>query len=253
MSGATRPDPQPWSVVARNLPEHARNAIHTDAGAKAAGFPGALVAGVTTYAYLTHPVLAAWGLDWLAHGGCQVRFRAPVLAGDLVQCVPVAEPDGSVTVEARVSDSPLARAVVHAWPVDERPVPGRPGERLPEYHVVLNDEFGPDYGVRAGDDLDLCPLEDVVHPAVWLALANNIFHQHLVRGAWIHTRSIVTHRGVARAGADITISTTVVERFQRSGERAIADLVIRAGGEIVALVEHEAIIDLSTSDRSARP
>ena len=40
--------PVPWSVTAQNLPEHARNAIHTDEGAQAAGFPRALVAGVTT-------------------------------------------------------------------------------------------------------------------------------------------------------------------------------------------------------------
>ena len=253
MSGATRPDPRPWSVVAQNLPEHARNPIHTDAGARAAGFSAALVAGVTTYAYLTHPLLDAWGLDWLANGGCEVRFRSPVLAGDVVHCVPVADNDGSITVEARIGDDARPRALAHAWPLDERCVPDRPGELLPEYSLRLGDELGPDYGVRAGDDLDLCPLAGVVHPAVWLALANNVFHQHLVRGAWIHTRSIVSHRALARAGAEVTIQSTVVERFHRSGERAVADMVIRADGEIVALVEHEAIIDLSTSGRSQRP
>ena len=76
------------AVVARNLPEHARNAIHTDAGARAQGFPRALVAGVTTYAYLVHPAIDAWGLDWVAHGGGEVRFRRPVFDGDTVRCVP---------------------------------------------------------------------------------------------------------------------------------------------------------------------
>ncbi len=80
-----------WSVLAQNLPEHAGNAIHTDEGARAAGFPAALVAGVTTYAYLTHPVIAAWGLDWVAAGGGEVRFRRPVFAGDLVRCEPSVE------------------------------------------------------------------------------------------------------------------------------------------------------------------
>jgi len=51
--------PTSWTVTAQNLAEHARNPIHTDAGAQAAGFPRALVAGVTTYAYLTHPIAAA--------------------------------------------------------------------------------------------------------------------------------------------------------------------------------------------------
>src|SRR5680860_163226 len=66
--------PTTWVVRARNLPEHAGNPIHTDAGARAEGFPSALVAGVTTYAYLTHPLVAAWGLDWLTRGGGEVRF-----------------------------------------------------------------------------------------------------------------------------------------------------------------------------------
>ena len=82
------PDAHPWSVTAQNLPEHARNPIHTDDGARAAGFPAALVAGVTTYAYLCHPVVAAWGLDWVRDGAGEVRFRSPVFAGDRVTCAP---------------------------------------------------------------------------------------------------------------------------------------------------------------------
>ena len=86
-----------FTIAAANLPEHARNPIHTDAGAQAAGFPRALVAGVTTYAYLTHPMLAGWGAEWLATGGAEVRFRRPVFDGDVLRCVPVAD-DEQVTM-----------------------------------------------------------------------------------------------------------------------------------------------------------
>ena len=79
-----------WSAPAVNLPEHADNAIHTDAGARAAGFPSALVAGVTVYAYMTHVPAAAWGLDWLRGGGAHVRFRSPIFDHDLVNYVPTA-------------------------------------------------------------------------------------------------------------------------------------------------------------------
>jgi len=80
--------PVAWSIVAQNLPEHARNPIHTDEGAQAAGFPRALVAGVTTYAYMTHPIVAAWGLEWLQSGGGEFRFRKPVFDKDVVTCEP---------------------------------------------------------------------------------------------------------------------------------------------------------------------
>ncbi len=102
-----------WTVRARNLPEHADNRIHTDAGARAAGFPAALVAGVTTYAYLTHPIVAAWGLDWVANGGGEVRFDAPVFDHDEVTCTPVVD-DDAVVVEARCGDEDGPRATLRA-------------------------------------------------------------------------------------------------------------------------------------------
>lgn len=64
-----------WSVRAVNLPDHADNKIHTDEGARAAGFPAALVAGTTIYAYMTHPPAAGWGTHWLSGGGCELHLR----------------------------------------------------------------------------------------------------------------------------------------------------------------------------------
>lgn len=248
--------PVEWSVRAQNLPEHAHNRIHTDEGAAEAGFPGALVAGVTTYAYQCHPLIAAWGLDWVAHGGCELRLRAPVFQDDLVRCVPSPGEDDTVIIDALVADSPKAgltagdpglakpRATVRAWRVDQRVQGDRPGADLPVYRFALDGKHGPDYSMRAGDDLDLLVHEGVVHPACWPSLANGIFSNELVRGSWIHTRSRITHHGLALAGADIEISSRVIERFIRSGERAIVDMVIKADGKVVCTIEHEAIINL---------
>ena len=105
--------PISWTVTAQNLAEHARNPIHTDAGAQAAGFPRALVAGVTTYAYLTHPVAAAWGEHWLSHGGGELRLRRPVFDHDTVQCIP--QPDGdAVVIQAITSEPDQPRATFRA-------------------------------------------------------------------------------------------------------------------------------------------
>ena len=94
-----------FEVVARNLPEHARNPIHTDVGARGAGFPAALVAGVTTYAYLSHVPLAAWGIEWLATGGGELHLRSPVFVGDAVTCRPVGDDEVGWTVMAHVGDT----------------------------------------------------------------------------------------------------------------------------------------------------
>lgn len=237
--------PVEWSVVAQNLPEHAHNRIHTDDGAREFGFPAALVAGVTTYAYQCHPLLEAWGTHWAARGGCELRLRSPVFQDDRVRCIPRSGEDGTVIVDAVVDDESNPRAVVRAWHTDPRVPVERPGDDLPVYEFTLDELHGPDYSMRAGDNLDLLVREGIVHPAVWPSLANGIFAKELVRGSWIHTRSRITHLGVAYAGATVRIRSRVVERFVRRGERAIVDLFIEADGNPVAAIEHEAIIDLT--------
>ena len=230
---------------AQNLPEHARNPIHTDAGAQAAGFPRALVAGVTTYAYLTHPVVADAGLQWLAHGGGEVRFRSPVFEHDDLRLV-ATEDAGGTLIEARVGDEERARATLHAFAASGEPSPMRSGEALRTREIRLEGEFGDQYGSRAGDDLSLYALEGVVHPAVWPALANHLVHVDVARGAWIHTRSVIRHHALARVGVIAQVHAVVVERFHRSGERAVLDVRIEVDGQPVATLEHEAIIDAGT-------
>ncbi|MFT3852931.1 MAG: hypothetical protein QM733_09360 [Ilumatobacteraceae bacterium] len=233
-------------MTARNLPRHAGNPIHTDAGAQAQGFPRALVAGVTTYAYLTHPIVAAWGEPWLAGGGGELRLRRPVFDADEVTCRPT--PDGdAVVVDALTSSSGEPRASFRAVPDGGPPPALRDGEVLPSRQIVLDAEYASDYGWEAGDDLTIYRERGIVHPAVWPAVANTVTHAELVRGPWIHLRSIVRHHAVVPAGATADVYAVVVRRSQRSGERAVLDVRIEVDGRPVATLEHEAIVDLSTA------
>ncbi len=237
-----------WTVTARNLPQHARNPIHTDAGAQAAGFPRALVAGVTTYAYLTHPIVAAWGEDWLAGGGGELRLRRPVFDADAVTCRPAAdEHDPRAVVVEALTTEPEPRATFRAVPAGGPPPPMRDGEALRPRQIVLDAEYGSDYGWNAGDDLAVYRERGIVHPAVWPAVANAVVHADVARGSWIHLRSIIRHHAVAPAGVTADVHAVVVRRYQRGGERAVLDVRIEVGGRPVATLEHEAIVDLSTA------
>ena len=241
--------PRRWSVRARNLPEHADNPIHTDAGAQAAGFPAALVAGVTTYAYLTHPLVAAWGEDWLRRGGGEVRFRAPVFADAEVVCEPTVAGEGVVMAAVCPAEERNPRATFDAVR-DAGPAPAmREGERLASRRFVLGADFPADYAERAGDDLDIYAELGVVHPVTWTQIANRVFSTDLVDGSWVHTRSIIRHHGLGPVGAPVDVHATVVDRFERGGTRAIVDIVIEHAGTPIATVEHEAIIDLTTAGR----
>ena len=235
-------------MTAANLPEHARNPIHTDAGARAAGFPRALVAGVTTYAYLTHPPVATWGLDWLRSGGGEVRFRSPVFDGDDLECVPALDDgpdgDGVVTVAVRVGSDAPARAVLRAARIGGPPLPLRTGEVLAPHGISLDGEWGAEYGSRAGEDLAMYDEQRIVHPAVWPALANQIVHTQVARGPWIHLRSVVRHHQLVRAGSTALVRASVVQRYERGGERAILDVHVEVDEAVVATLEHEAIVAL---------
>jgi MaoC like domain len=243
-----------WSVVAQNLPEHASNPIHTDAGARAAGFERALVAGVTTYAYCLHPVIEQWGLDWVRSGSAEVRLRAPVFAGDLVELDGTDSTDetGNVTALTIAATTDRSRAElvqVRATPAiqrNEQPPVARSGEQLETVIIELAGEYGSTYASRAGDDQALLVDQHVVHPAVWPALANYVFHRQVARGSWIHTRSNIVHHDLAYDEEEATVETVIVDRFQRSGERAVAEVRISVGDRLVAILEHEAIVDLSS-------
>lgn len=242
--------PAPWSIVARNLPDHASNPIHTDAGARAAGFPRALVAGVTTYTYCVHPIAAHWGLEWARSGSAEVSFASPVFDTETLSFPVAVDDDDGLHLEVRVdrSDRPLVR-------VDARRLaPPRPirssakVEPLETMTVDLDREFDPDYAERAGDDLELFTSAGVVHPGVWPRLANHMFHEQLVNGAWIHTRSHIRHHGLAPLGSNAVVRGVVFDRSVRRGLRAVADIEITVHGVVVASVEHEAIIDVTVTE-----
>lgn len=70
--------PQAWSGEALNQVPESDNRIHSDEVAKAYGFTGALVPGVTVSAYLIHPAVEAWGMDWLRGGHAHVTIKSPL-------------------------------------------------------------------------------------------------------------------------------------------------------------------------------
>ena len=229
-------------VVAQNLPEHARNPIHTDEGAQAAGFDRALVAGVTTYAYLVNMPSRDWGIEWVHQGTAEVRFRRPVFDGERLTMQTV-EDGHTLAVTTTTDDDPrvICSMTLAAAPAVEL----RDGEELPTLERVLEGDYGGDYAARAGDPLPLFATGEIVHPAVWPALANDMVHRHVARGSWVHTRSIVRHHAPVATGSLASIVARVVDRRDGSlGERAVLDVHITVEGAVVASLEHEAYVAL---------
>ena len=228
-----------WQTSAINLAEHADNPVHTDAGATAAGFPSALVAGTTVHAYLTHPAAAAWGSGWLDHGWSELRLLAPVFDHDTVDLIP----NGDDVIEAQVGGE--LRATLAVAPSAPTPAERTVLDRHPDLLFDLDDGLGT-YGLRAGDDLDIYAEQGRAHPSVWPSIGNSVTKEFYVTGPWVHVRSAITHFGFVAYDAEVTVSSTLVDRFEtRAGERVVLNIDASVNGVAVACIEHESIIRLT--------
>ncbi len=84
-------------VTARNTSPDSKNPIHTDAALRH-GFTGAIVPGLTLFAYAFAEPHRRWGDDWLGSGEASMRFKRPVYDGDplVITCAERPDTNGDV-------------------------------------------------------------------------------------------------------------------------------------------------------------
>jgi MaoC dehydratase-like protein len=272
------PEPLPDYVVkARNTSSNSENKIHDDATARRYGFRGALVPGVTIYAYLTEPLAAAFGAAWLERGTASVRFLKPVLDGEEVRVTATVtgrdkgsatvavtgatavEPEAatlSATIPAG-SPTPVNMAMYRAQPLPET----RP-EATRDYLLSLDGLGTPvntydeaaatEWLARVDDPLPLYRGRNAwVHPAFFLDQANKALRQNVQVGPWIHVGSVIRHLGGARIGETLATRGRVRSIFEKKGREFVElDLLIVAGDRPrpVAHILHTAIYRLGGPD-----
>lgn len=256
---------QPLRIRAVNTAADSENKIHDDRIAAQYGFRGGLVPGVTVYGYLAAAVLDHFGEMWLHRGALDVRFHQPVYEGDEAIVTLAADPEhpARVRVNVRVDGAECASAV--AWipgasetddqtdlaAAQQSPLPSRPTQ-VPDRRTPTVETLAPGTVLTPlSHPLDLAqsrisaPLnpalmipengssknspEPFAHPAVLLALANEIFVKNYELGPWIHSSSEVRKFSAARDGEHIYTSAKVEDRFERKGhEFVVLDVVIAA-------------------------
>jgi acyl dehydratase len=268
------PEPLPDYVVkARNTSSNSENKIHDDATARRYGFRGALVPGVTVYAYLTEPLVAAFGAAWLQRGTATVRFHKPVLDGEELKVAAVvtgretgrttvavtaataAEPQAA-TLGATLpagSPTPVNLAMYRQLPLPE-PRPDATREHLQALDALgtpintYDEGAASEWLERVSDPLPLYRGRDGwVHPAFFLDQANKALRQNVRLGPWIHAGSVIRHLGGARVGETLATRGRVRSVFERKGREFVElDLVIVAGDRPrpVAHILHTAIYRL---------
>jgi len=265
-------------LVAANTAAASGNPVHTDEGAKAAGYAGAVIGGLTTYGYLCAYPLREWGARWLERGGIDVRLRAPIvdqqpllLSGEVAGYelrarVDTAPESGRVAPEGLPDPGPPVLAVawlggpgaLPPWSFPEVPAaPKRPPtlEALAGVTSLPSLTFRPDaawcsatltetqlssadLGVTSGDIVTGDPLP----PSLVIDMANLALMNGLNLGAWLHTRSRTQHFTTLLCGDDITVRTRAVSVDQGElGVTAVFEVAFVRKDRVCVRVEHSAL------------
>ncbi len=237
-------------VRAVNTAADSENRIHEDRVAAEYGFQGGLVPGVTVYGYMAAAVIEHFGPSWLERGAMDVRFFQPFYEGEQVAVSIVDQEQGRVKVEAG------SRASGTAWIQDSVGFSDLPAEHSMADSVPASREamlVGTVLGTIE-KTLDLsepgmsAPLDSYIgqerfaHPAIILAIANEILARNYILGPWIHSSSQVRNQSAARDGDHLQVRGKIVEAYERKGhDFVVLDVAILKGGVPVSRVRHTAI------------
>jgi acyl dehydratase len=270
MSPETLPE---YRIKAQNTSSTSENLIHSDETARRYGFAGALVPGVTLYAYVTRPIVEALGPAWLARGTASVKFVKPVQEGEeLVITGRVTEREvsgvsASLTGhtaaggECVVASVTLPAGLPTPVNLTQYPAAPLPSERPPvsREHLASLDALGTpeadydaacaaEYVERVSDTLPLYQGAAAwVHPAFFLQQANRALRDNVRVSPWIHVGSVVRHLGGARVGETLQTRGRVRSLFEKKGREFVEmDLLVVAGpsSRPVAHIRHTAIYRL---------
>jgi acyl dehydratase len=249
--------------------EH-ENKIHSDEGAAQYGFQGGLVPGVALYAYLTDPIVKAFGKEWLQHGCVTAKFLKPVYHGEeiVVRAVVTQLDPLTFRLELRDAAGELRAvgeaALAHTAPemltsrFPQRPLPSR---KLAA--TIASLPVGTGLGSlawRSGWALEeegflvkmrtVLPLylqpEPICHPAFYLAQANELLMANVELGSWIHTGSSVYHYSMPRDGEFVSLRGQVVESYEKRGHEIVTlELgLFTEDPRPIARIRHTAIVRL---------
>ncbi len=264
--------PVSWGGIAYNQATESENKIHADDVAKRYGFRGGLVPGVTVYAYLVHPAVEAWGLEWVAGGSANVVLAKPLYDEGAFRVE--AESEGESIYRGRVidADGVLCAEGHVSLPSTVAPVPERrgdallpPGDKRPQATRAVLEELR-ERGMGALEldwtcsgefdryTRDLAPMPDLVRPdgqgyahaAFTLGLANWALVANVRLGPWIHVQSEVNNHAAIPRGSKLYVEASVVDLFERGGhEFADLDVAVFIAPDVPAMsTRHRAIYKL---------
>jgi hypothetical protein len=243
--------PVGWQGRAFNQVPASENRIHSDEVARAYGFRGGLVPGVTVSAYLIHPAIAAWGEAWLAHGAARCVVHSPVYDREAF-CVEL-ESVGDTRYEATLVNERGVRCASASVGLPERaPAPPafrgdprleRGAERPPATREAM--EALRERGLCAmrarwdGSAEITSYLRDAsempavlaeqrhANPAFVLGLTNWVLAANVRMSPWLHLQTDQQNFRAIPHGSELLVEARIADLFEKRGhEFADVDVTI---------------------------
>lgn len=254
-----------YKLRAFNYATESTNRIHGDQ-AEAYGFKGGLVPGICVYAYLTRPVVEAWGKDWLERGSMNLRLLHPVYDGDEVTVTGNRTGETEMDLEARDSERnvcakasasidrdapPLSSAAyVRQGALGLRYEPSiqmlKVGSPLTDLELKLDLALAQrTFNRDVRSELEIYDgTSGACHPALLLAQANYILRNNINLGPWIHAASEVRNYAMPRDGELLSLRGKIAEAYEKKGHEFVtADLgMFGDNARPIAHFRHTAII-----------
>ncbi len=262
-----------YRVRSHNAATASENKIHDNDVAKQYGFSGGLVPGVTVYAYMSQPVVSAFGAAFLERGRMSARFMKPFyeLEWCTVSSTVTANDASGISLELQASNddgtvcaigtATLPSAANELPDVSSFGVAALPGERQPVSHEVLSGmstlgtldetfDIEGDWARYSGDVAEASGLHlgdgALASTGFLIRRANSALSMNVRLNPWIHVSSDVTHHSVLRPGESLQTRSRVRELFERKGHKFVRlDVLMLGDGERpVMSVDHTAIYDI---------
>ena len=246
-------------LTAHNDAADSGNPMHDDEAARAMGFKGAVVPGVTVYGYVTQALLDYFGDAWLSRGYCRVRFRQPVIANEQIR-IESRPGDNGQMLDVTVENSAGTVTAIASGSMDARAAPAfsqdgvvtqkiRPAFRVnhdgkwpPVAETFLREKVLRSFvaEIGRGEHNSFCTAmgdqraiyQTAIHPAWLLRQANIIVDRNIDLGAWIHTESEVANLGLAPVNEPIQIRAQLLELFDRKNNEYVdLDVLMLVAGD----------------------
>lgn len=248
------------------------NPIHDNQGADAAGYAGALVAGVRSYGWAVHTVVKALGVEWRRTGWADITLNRPVFAGEQVLINATNVPAG-VSLEATSTNADGESRVVLSGAAGLGQAPfvaeldppaivaaGTPSAPLPRYTldtIPLHKPLTPQMTRLSSAGAKRLLAEDLkmqdpyylaadspvpIHPYFLAARMAPLTRHNFTYGPTIHVRTQIQHLREAHADCELVTGAQIVKAYERKGHwYQVLDGIVSDPHREVARLRHHTI------------